>query len=341
VRQANKAYVILEASAQAPDGALLSDRRLCIANGTRGLPTPARLEAEAESLAKDVALLSRARLIDSYVGPVLFEGQATGELFEQLLSRNLSAPRGLWVEDENVQERFKAGELTSRLGLRVLSANLDARDDPAAAAFDGTDLVGGYAFDEEGIAPTPVALVEKGILRGLPMSRSPTKDLRGSNGHARAAPVDMPTGRTANLFVTARSPRPEADMKGELLRQAREFGLLHAMIVRRLGDESAQEEAGRLAAPVLLYKVRVADGREELLRGAEFSGVTLRALRDIAAASDRARVHNVLQLGPYRDWRGEIPTSVVHPHSVLVAEMEIKKSEKKPERLPYLARPRM
>ena len=65
------------------------------------------------------------------------------------------------------------------------------------------------------------------------------------------------------------------------------------------------------------------------MHGIEFTGVTLRALRDITAVSKETYVHNL-------SW--STPGTVVAP-AILVQEMEIKKSETKPDKLPYMPNP--
>ena len=61
----------------------------------------------------------------------------------------------------------------------------------------------------------------------------------------------------------------------------------------------------------------------------EFIGANLRALRDIVAVSKEMKVYDLA-------WTP--PASLVAP-SILVQEMEIKKTEDKPDRIPYLAHP--
>jgi predicted Zn-dependent protease len=83
-----------------------------------------------------------------------------------------------------------------------------------------------------------------------------------------------------------------------------------------------------LNAPFAALKVYL-DGREEPVHGIEFTGVNLRALRDITAVSSETYVHNL-------GW--SVPGAIVTP-SLLVQEMEIKKSDQKPEKKPYLPHP--
>ncbi|MFA5140104.1 MAG: metallopeptidase TldD-related protein [Elusimicrobiota bacterium] len=331
--------VYMEAETQAPDGMRLADRRRIIRQSPQDLPAFEALQAEAEKLAKDLSSLSQAPLWEAnYTGPVLLEGQAAGEFFNQLLARNLSFPRSVWVEDEENKENFYSGAFGERFGLRVVSPLLSVSDDPSVNTFDGLPLIGHYEVDDEGIPAQKLTLVEKGILKDVPMSRSPIKARDRSNGHGRGSLEEFATAHIGSLFVNAAKTVPAAQLKSELLKQAKDYGLKYGLIIRRILDEERQEKGEVLAAPVLVYKVNVADGREELLRNAQFTGVTLRSLRDVAMAGSTRQVYNYYQLGPYKDNRGEVQASIVHP-SVLISEMELKKSEKKPERPPTLKHP--
>ncbi|MBI4678181.1 MAG: hypothetical protein HY748_11415 [Elusimicrobia bacterium] len=330
----------MEASAQAPDGMKLSDRRRIIRQDPAALPAYEALEAQALSLAKDLADLAAAPLWEeTYTGPVLLEGQAAGEFFDQTLARNLSAPRSLWLEEEErMKEYFYSGAFSGRLGLRVVAPTLSVYDDPGIEFFEGVPLIGHYKTDDEGIRAQKVELIKDGILKDLLMSRAPTKDRKASNGHGRASSREFVTAHVGSLFIEAHKTAGSAELKAELIKQAKAFGLDYGIVVRRMADESKRGDTETLAAPLLVYKVRVSDGREELVRNAQFMSVTLRALRDITLASSSRRAHNYYQLGPYRFSRGEVQASIIHP-DVLVTEMELKKTEEKPEKPPVLGHP--
>jgi TldD protein len=75
-----------------------------------------------------------------------------------------------------------------------------------------------------------------------------------------------------------------------------------------------------LGAPVLTYKVYVADGREELVRGANLDGISVRSLREIEAAGNDMAVSNKLSGNP----GAPTPVSIIAP-SVLLQEMELKR----------------
>ncbi len=109
------------------------------------------------------------------------------------------------------------------------------------------------------------------------------------------------------------------------------------MLVRRIGEEDAQREGSLLAPPVAAFRVGL-DGREQPLERAVFDAVTMRALRDVVAASAERRVYNHYQRGPYGLQGDDVHASLVHP-DVLVSEMELVPDEREPDRQPRLASP--
>lgn len=330
--------VTLMAWTQAADGLPLYDERSFAARAPYGLPGQDEMKAEGERLGRDLTALSSAPVMGDYVGPVLLEGQAAAEFFNQLLARGVSSPRAPWFEQEERKKDYGSGGLATRLGLRVAAPLLSAVDDPGLESYEGRPLFGSYRVDDEGVRAERVLVVEKGILKDLLMSRAPVKERPRSNGHGRAGYQEMVSGRLGNLLVSAEGAVPLAELRKALLQRASDFGLDYGMVIRRIAAEDRKEEGELLSAPVLAYKVYVKDGREELVRGAEFSGVTLRALRDVAAASRERYVYNFYNEGPFLGARGEVAASIVCP-SVLLSELELKKTKKKPEKPPYLPSP--
>jgi hypothetical protein len=174
------------------------------------------------------------------------------------------------------------------------------------------------------------------------MGRAPVKEFRHSNGHARGFTNEFPTPRPGNVFFTELPEKrvPYAELRKKLLQAAAEAGLDYAIIVRRMDPETEKENMeDLLAGPVLAYKVNVKDGSETLINGAEWTGVTFRALRDIQLVSDSDYVYNYHQAGPFYQNRGFVPASIIAPSAMLVQEMEMKPTEKQPDRQPYLPHP--
>jgi predicted Zn-dependent protease len=214
----------LKAAAQADDGMVEADDRQMVWGTLGRVPAADELKAEAERLARDLTALVDAPKIDTYLGPVLLEGQAAGEFFGQLLASGLANPREVWVEQKWSEKYFKPGALTQRLGLRVISPIFDVVDDPTRTEFRGRPLLGHYKIDEQGIPARRVQLVERGILRDLLMSRSPTEERKRSNGHGRGGFSAPATAAICNLFVSASTTMSLEKVKRGLRDEAKALG---------------------------------------------------------------------------------------------------------------------
>lgn len=330
--------VVLDAWTQADDGSPLAEQRRFPSRRPEAMPSAEFLEAEARAMALSLTARRAASALEApYVGPILFEGQAAGEFFNQLLARGLAAPREMWLEDTALLATYRPGRLGGRVGLKVMSGLLSAHDDPVAEQFEGTALAGRTLIDDEGVPGLPVTLVERGVLKDLYVGRAAVEGRSGPNGHSRSALENLPSPRAANLFVSADPSLPRAALKAELLRRAKDAGLAWAVLVRRIGEEDARREGSLLAPPVAAFRVDL-DGTERPLERAVFDSVTMRALRDVVAASGERRVYNHYQRGPYGLLGDDVHASIVHP-DVLVSEMELVPDEREPDRRPRLPSP--
>jgi predicted Zn-dependent protease len=318
--------VAISAVTYAPDGFPLRAayrEDFCLAADA---PPLERLLAKANDIGRELTSMTRSEPLKAYIGPVLFEEAAAGKFFESLLVYNLSNPREIWVEKtrwtpDSVLRR--PGQLVERLGMRVTSPFLNVVDDPLARYHEGRPLSGFYEVDDEGVPAQKVQLVTKGKLSGYYMSRAATRDFNRSNGHGRAGQDDYPAGGPANVFIVPENNParvlPMAGLMKKFLELCAEQEQEYCIKVKRMDN---------LNAPFAAWKVYL-DGREEPVHGIEFTGVNLRALRDITAVSSETYVHNL-------GW--SVPGAIVTP-SLLVQEMEIKKSDQKPEKKPYLPHP--
>ena len=339
IRKPDSRYeALIAAETQASDGMPLIQERRFLSRRASDLPSDERLAQEARELAGELRELARAESFETpYIGPVLFEGQAAGEFFHQLLARGLQAPREMLRENDSMRDAFGPGELTGRLGLRVAGKTLSAHDDPLRESEGGVRLSGYSPYDDEGVPGRRITLVEKGILRELPLGRAPARGLSGSNGHARASLSHIPSPRAANLFVEGDRPLSAEALRRELLRRAADFGLPYGVVVRRLAGSGQMQDGDLLPPPAYALKL-YPDGREEPLRGAVFDGVTMRALRDVEATGAARHVYNYMQPGPYGAADDAVPASIVHP-DILVTEMELAPDEREPDRDPVLPSP--
>jgi hypothetical protein len=278
------------AQAQAPDGFPLGDHMIEFRRSWEELPRKADLLAAVRELGTNLAALRAAPLVDSYTGPVLFEGQAAAEVFSQAFAPRLAARKRPVAQDADYDSwaASRANPFVDKIGARVLAGFLSVSDDPTRTELGGAPLLGDIRVDDEGVATRPVSLVEDGILKTLLVSRSPVRGVPRSNG------AFQDTGPTPhNLIVSARQSLEPAALKAELLKLAERRGREYGIIVRRMSDPlvggyhsaggTAPGEGMSVEPVILAYKV-FPDGHEELVRNVEIAGIEASVFRDILAA---------------------------------------------------------
>ncbi len=351
------ALLAAKAEGQAPDGALLRDAAEFPSLKIGDLAPEPEMRQVLAAMAENIRALAKAPAGEAYSGPVLFEPRAAAQLFAQLLGDNVRIPRKPLAEPGR-QVNFLASEFETKLGSRVLPAWMDVKDDPTQQSFQGKPLAGYEQFDLEGVPEKPVSLIEKGVLKNFLTTRQPIKNFPESNGHARM-PGGYGAARAAitNLFVSAAESVPLADLKQKLIDLVKQSGKPYGMLVRKLdfpfsggaGElralAQASSQSGGSAMPVspplLVYRV-YPDGREELVRGLRFRGVSTRSLRDILAASREIAlfdfVNNAAPLALIGAGGYLAPTAVIAP-GVLFEEMEFEPAREPLPKLPIVPPP--
>ena len=366
----SRSLAAIEASldTQADDGMPLHDFYAAYARRLADLPGAETARREVERVAKELAALRSAPPAPDYAGPVLFEAPAAGSLLAQMLGPSLSGARPplsmLPMFDQLMERMGGRSEWTGRLGNRVLPAGVTLVDDPTAKEFQGQPLIGAYAVDEEGVRGERVALVENGMLRHLLMSRRPGPDFDESNGHGRSSFLGEPRPAMSNLFFTSGETLSAAELRRKFVEKCREAGRPWCLVVRRMDNPalgvSRQEDFSDMIAglaagaasgdrvPLLVYRVSVDDGREELLRGARLIGLNLRALKSLVGVGNDAALFAFQQsqatgfggtaLAAFGSAQGGLSSTVVAP-SLLLEDVEVRGARGEPRRLPLLPPP--
>lgn len=348
------AYVRAAAQTLAPDGTGVRDSVLFQAFHTGELPSQDVLSREVKELGEHVTALSEAPLGEAYDGPVLFEAPAAAQLFGQLLGDNLKITRKP-VTDPGRPSRYSPSELENKIGSRIFPEWMDVVDDPTQTEYRGHTLIGHYLYDMEGVAPKPLTLVEKGVLKTFLLTRTPVfKDYTGSNGHARMlGSYGTRAPGFGNLFIRASQTTPAADMKQKLIDMCKQANKAYGILIRKLDypsmasvDELQRivQTAGSSRAvvpPLLAYKV-YPDGREELVRGLLFHDVSTRSFKDIVAASDENYVFDLIDSNaPFAlVGAGTFTTTadVIAP-AILFEEMELEPAKQETPKPPIVPPP--
>ena len=353
----NMIYLLARAEAQAPDGMLLHDAVVFQSLDYDRMPAEPELRRGIAALAASLAARASAPKGEDYSGPVLFEGTAGAQLFAEVLGSNLALARRPVMEPGR-NGFAPVSELEGRQGARILPEWFDVVDDPTQKEWHGRPLFGSYEVDREGVAPRPLSLVEKGVLKTFLLTRQPAPGFAGSNGRARLPGSFGANGAAiSNLFVRATETVPVADLKKKLIEMCKQRNKPYGAIVRRMDFPSSAsfEEVRRLlgnsaqagghpvSAPVLVYKV-YPDGREELVRGLRFRGLNARSLKDILGAGDDNNVFEFLNnQAPFALIGGAnyVAESCVIAPSVLIDDVELHPLEEEPPKLPIVPAPEL
>jgi len=334
-------WVYGKAEGQAPDGMLMHDAVSIQSLELDKFPSEAEMRKSLTEVGENVRALVHAPAGESYSGPVLLEPRAAAQLLAQLLGDNLRVPRRP-LSDPGRNVPFAPSEFETRIGGRILPESFDVTDDATQSALNGKPLAGFYPFDMEGVAPKPVSVVEKGVLKNFLTTRQPIRGFPASNGHARLpGNYGAFSAAIGNLFVKSSETSSLADLKKRLIEMTKMRGKPYGMLVRKLdypysataselqslAQASAQSggSARPVSPPLLIYKV-FPDGREELVRGLRFRGLTSRTLRDILAASSETDTFDFVNVAAPLAILGAggylAPASVIAP-GLLFDELEL------------------
>jgi hypothetical protein len=352
--QENVAFLRASVTAQSADGMTLHDAVTFHALDVGHLPSEEEMTRGLTKMADNLVALARAPKGEDYNGPVLFEGDASPQIFAELLARNLALSR------TPAGARGGAGqssEFEGRMGSRILPDTFDVVDDPTQKEWRGKALFGSYQVDREGVIPKPLHLVEKGALKGYLLTRQPVRGFEGSNGRARLPGFQANTADISNLFIGSSETLPAADMKKKLIELIQARNKPYGIIVRKMDFPSTatrgelvrmlQAEQGTVhpvSSPLLVYKV-FPDGREELVRGLRFRGFTARSLKDILTAGDDATVFDFLDSTvPFAALAGgasyTTEACIVAP-SIIIDDLELHPVEDELPKLPVVPAPEL
>jgi len=307
--------IILQAraSAQANDGMTIANSLPIYVKDFADLPSTEAYSAAIRQMAKDLTTLRDAPVLSTdYSGPALLVGQVATEMFTRVLAPNLTGQRG--PLGRNGQSATPP--LEDRMNRPVLPPYISVVDDPTVKTFNNKKLIGYYAVDDQGIPAKRVSLVEGGLLTDFLMSRRPGKGRLQSNGHGRNGYPGRESPQMSNLLVTAKEGKSVEELKKELLKAAKDERLDYGIIIRA----SNPGGNGPIGAPVMVYKARVSDGKEELVRVAGAGGINVQGLRHlIAVGNDSTAANRIVGTSGV-----ETPMTVVAP-SVLVEELSLDK----------------
>ncbi len=312
-RNGKTTYLVqLNSSAQAADGMRLGRSPAYMVARLQELPAHDALIADAKKMLETVVALRRAPIVEEeYRGPVLFAADAADDIVASLIGQNV-----LGRKPQLGKPNRTTGAFATSYKTRVLPNFMSLVDDPTMKEFQGQSIVGNYAVDSEGVKAQAVNVIENGTLTNYLVGRQPLRDIPASNGHGRAAPGSFPGPSLGVLLVKSSEAQSPDVLKQKVIQMVKDQDKPYGYRVDTLGPGNA---------PRLLYRVYAKDGHEELVRGAVFNELDIRAIRnDLIAVGNDPLVSNRT---------GGAPTTIICP-SLLFGELEVKRADTSKDKLP-------
>lgn len=330
VRTSTTLYKLtISASIKADDGESLPLTRTFMSFKPEGLPGEDVVQRTVLEMVGMLGALRKAPVAEPYTGPAILSSRASAVFFHEIFGHRIEGAR---LKDEDDSQTFK-----KKINQQVLPPFLSVYSDPTLRQLAGSDLVGSYSYDDEGVKARRVAVVEKGKFKTFLMSRSPIDGFSESNGHGRRQQGYPIAARQANLIVEASQTVARAELKKLLIERIKKakkpYGLLFDDIKGGFTYTSRAVPNSFSVMPTLVYRV-YPDGREELVRGLDLIGTPLIAFSKIAAADDEIGVFDGV-CGAESGW---VPVSAAAP-GLLLEQIEVQRKEKSQRAKPILPDP--
>lgn len=263
------------------------------------LPSKDSLEKAVRQIIATIQQKKSAAPFDgSYMGPVLFSGNALNNIIYECFVNTLSTKRKSILGMDGVDVDYE-----EKLGQKLVSNNLSVMAVPKLKEFEGKKTTGAYPIDDEGVQPPDsLVLIKNGILKSLINGRTPTKKFPLSQGFAQSF---MGRNFSAGVLKITSSKKAPSDSMIQKLRQlAKEEGLPFAYMVKDFSYGNSE-----------MYKIDVATGETEMVNEFKITPLNVKSLRRFALASTEMRLSNAPEF------------SIIAPESIIVNEVEIEKKD--------------
>lgn len=330
VQNASNARLIIAGIIKTKDGNELPLYKTYSAFTPKGIPEVDVIYADAKKMVDLLMQLNHAVLAEPYSGPAILSPAAAGVFFHEIFGHRVEGHR---MKNESDGHTFK-----SMIGERVLPRSFSVTFNPQQKQFNGADLLGAFAYDDQGVLGSKVNIVDAGILKSFLMSRCPIEGFANSNGHGRAQIGSAPVSRQSNMFVTTDKPLDDKKMRQMLIKECKKQKNTYGYYFKEVTGGFTQ--TGRYmpnafnVLPTLVYRIYV-DGRpDELVRGVNLIGTPLAMFSEIVSGGSSRGIFN----GYCGAESGKVPVATVAP-SLFVRKIETQKKAQKFGQFPILKKP--
>lgn len=326
--------VQLYGTVKQPDGQEFTDAETVFLPSSSFLFNLQSIQSETDNLLAHLETMhkSGARMMGTYNGPVLVEGDAVGQFLAKAL---LEERPNLFAYKESAVEKYGHDNTTTPhfedfLDKIITSKNISVTANKFADESENVAFCRHYQNDAEGAGAQETEIIRNGELVALMGNRTVTKSTPYSNGFQQIAinqEAGFGTRGTSRLDFSYKMTVPLNKLKSRLLSEARKQGLSYAYIIRRLYDNTLQNivnPSESKGTPVLqLYRVDVRTGKETPVTSANLSSCNFFVLNHITAASKENTAYPVMVdvrgVAGSRDFPfAGVPTCIVAPDGLLL-----------------------
>lgn len=286
----------IAASMPATNGNTISELHTEYVTDIHQLPDYKNLEIQIKEIIQRMEAREKApRFEGSYLGPVLFEGDALTDLVTSFFRYGLAVNRKSILYPDNSTTFYE-----DKLGQKLIASPLTLTALPHLKSYNGQPTTGSFFADYDGVTPPDsLVLIKNGILKSLLNGRTPTEKFPVSRGFASGER----SYSAGVLQLTSDTAVIQEQMKKQLVKAAKEEGLPYAYIAKNVSLSYGQA--------AYLYRVDTATLKEEMLTGVKFTNLNMRSLRRFIMASQELQLKNNLLY------------SVICPQSIIIGEIEL------------------
>lgn len=312
----NAIELTIACSGIAKDGMDLPLFKTYFVRDLKSLPSDELVMEVVKGMISKIAEMRKSPVVDSYSGPALLSGSATGVFFHEIFGHRIEASRLKTIDDA---QTFK-----KKVNEQVLHPDLSVIFDPTLSTFKGFALNGSYIYDDEGVKGKRVVVVDKGILKDFLTGRTPISGFAKSNGHGRAMEGFAPVSRQSNFILESQKHYSEKELRelfiSELKKRNLEFGYYFKEVTGGFAVTGRINPNVFNVTPNEVYRIYT-DGRpDELVRGINLVGTPLAMFSEIEAVGGDYGLFT----GYCGAESGSVPVSSVCP-MMFVRKIELQK----------------
>lgn len=347
-------YTGVEVSAftQAEDGMPLSDFYTAFSLNPANLPSYDSMYNAVDLIAKNLNQQRKSETLDEpYSGPVIFSGQAAGEIISQIFAPQLVAIREPMTEG-GFSSNNRSGLFQNKIGARVLPEFLTLKVVPTLDKYSKTELLGAYDIDDDGLKTHDFDIVENGFLKTLLSDRIPKRRVKQSNASKRGGAAMYGNLQLIGDKEKSFDLRKLVDKMAQLCKNRElPYGILITKIINQnvMFTTLYRTSFGLLSIPQGDNKLAIAEaykvypnGKKELIRGAEILNISPQLFKDIIAIGSTNYAHNLLAATVVSSFisGGDqyVGSSIITP-DLLFEDIEIKSIEGSFQKPPKLTNP--